>query len=483
MPEVGRKYVQILAAATPNLCQFTNGFCVSLSSFAIPHMLKGEGGRIYTEDETSWFASIMALGCISGALHGGYVAEKLGRKKGVIIDCIGLALSFLIIAVFDNFPLILIGRFLSGHFAGSNMVTSSIFVAETSHSSIRGFTGTLLIIEYCSGFTLSMLLGALFPWKIVCYIVLIFPTLAFFIMLWLKETPSWLLRHGRETDAVEALEFYRGNPEIVKEEMKKMKENLRKIEKQSEGETSTIQWLNNKFRRFRDAAFLKPFMLLNLMLNIGLDWGGFPALAFYMHTILEEVKAPVDPYWMAVILAAFRSVICVGLSFILIKAPRRKVYLLSGSIVAVALFCQAAFAYLLPYISQDLMVYARWIPLLAIFLQYLGFGLGWGAIMYMLQGELLPSDMRSFGVGLIGIIDNIFLFFSVKSVPFLISSAGVGGMFSLYCLLVLITLIISFFCMPETKGMSLEEIEDFYSASKQHPEGEVNKSDFTTEKV
>ena len=32
------------------------------------------------------------------------------------------------------------------------------------------------------------------------------------------------------------------------------------------------------FRRFRDAAFLKPFMLLNLMLNIGLDWGGFPAL-------------------------------------------------------------------------------------------------------------------------------------------------------------------------------------------------------------
>jgi len=477
MAEVGRKFVQILAAAIPNLCQFTNGFAVSLSSYAVPRMLKGEGGRVFSDEETSWFASIMALGCISGALHGGYVAEKFGRKKSVIIDCIGLALSFLIVGFFDNFSLILLGRFLSGHFAGSNMVSASIFVSETSHASLRGFTGTMLIIEYCCGFCLSMFLGALFHWKVVCYLATIFPTIGFVVMLWLRETPSWLLRQGRETEAKEALTFYRGNPEIEKEELEKMKDNIKKIEKQNEGMgTSTLEWLNSKFRRFRDGAFLKPFLLLNLMLNIGLDWGGFPALAFYMHTILEEVKAPVDPYWMAVVLAAFRSIICIGLSFILIKAPRRKMYLFSGSLVATALFIQAAFAFLNPYISEEMMVYAKWIPLLAIFLQYLGFGLGWGAIMYMLQGELLPSDMRSFGVGLIGIMDNIALFFSVKSVPALIASVGVGGTFSLYCGLVLLTLVISFFTMPETKGMSLEEIEDFYSSSmKKNTDTEKSK--------
>eukprot|EP00088_Acartia_fossae_P070060 TRINITY_DN9288_c0_g1_i2.p1 TRINITY_DN9288_c0_g1~~TRINITY_DN9288_c0_g1_i2.p1 ORF type:complete len:264 (-),score=38.45 TRINITY_DN9288_c0_g1_i2:11-754(-) len=229
---------------------------------------------------------------------------------------------------------------------------------------------------------------------------------------------------------------------------------------------TAMERLKNKLRRMTDSAFLKPFLLLNLMLNIGLDWGGFPALAFYMHTILEEVKAPVDPYWMAVILAAFRSVVCVGLSFILIKAPRRKMYLMSGSIVAVALFMQSAFAFLSPYLTDEIMVYARWIPLLAIFIQYLGFGLGWGAIMYMLQGEILPSDMRSFGCGLIGILDNIALFLAVKSIPILISNIGVGGMFSIYCVLVLITLTVGFFVMPETKGMSLEDIEDFYSAMR-----------------
>eukprot|EP00088_Acartia_fossae_P070061 TRINITY_DN9288_c0_g1_i5.p1 TRINITY_DN9288_c0_g1~~TRINITY_DN9288_c0_g1_i5.p1 ORF type:complete len:483 (-),score=53.19 TRINITY_DN9288_c0_g1_i5:85-1533(-) len=467
MEETNRKFVQILAAATPNLCQFTNGFSVSLSSYAVPQMLQATNGVQFTDEETSWFASIMALGSVTGALYGGYVADKIGRKKSLILDCLGLILSYVIIGVSNNFPIILFGRFLSGHFGGSNMVTSSIFVGEISHPSIRGFTGTLLIIEYCAGFTLSMLLGAIFPWKTVVYITIIFPTVAFFIMLALKESPSWLLRQKKESEAVDCLYFYRGNPVTVKEEIERMKDNLQRIEKQNETMGNTaMERLKNKLRRMTDSAFLKPFLLLNLMLNIGLDWGGFPALAFYMHTILEEVKAPVDPYWMAVILAAFRSVVCVGLSFILIKAPRRKMYLMSGSIVAVALFMQSAFAFLSPYLTDEIMVYARWIPLLAIFIQYLGFGLGWGAIMYMLQGEILPSDMRSFGCGLIGILDNIALFLAVKSIPILISNIGVGGMFSIYCVLVLITLTVGFFVMPETKGMSLEDIEDFYSAMR-----------------
>ena len=60
--------------------------------------------------------------------------------------------------------------------------------------SFIGFTGTLLIIEYCCGFCLSMFLGALFHWKVVCYITTIFPTIGLCIMFCLRETPSWLLR-------------------------------------------------------------------------------------------------------------------------------------------------------------------------------------------------------------------------------------------------------------------------------------------------
>jgi len=81
MSETNRKFVQILAAASSNLCQFTNGFAVSLSSFSIPQLLRGDGGITFTEEETSWFASVLAIGSITGALYGGYFSDKFGRQK------------------------------------------------------------------------------------------------------------------------------------------------------------------------------------------------------------------------------------------------------------------------------------------------------------------------------------------------------------------------------------------------------------------
>ena len=81
-------------------------------------------------------------------------------------------------------------------------------------------------------------------------------------------------------------------------------------------------------------------------------------------------------------------------------------------------------------------------------------------------GELLPADMRSFGSGLLGILDNISLFVSVKMGPTIIASLGVGGAFMLYSCFCLTNLIISFFTMPETKGLSLEDIEDYYKNKK-----------------
>ena len=70
--------------------------------------------------------------------------------------------------------------------------------------------------------------------------------------------------------------------------------------------------------------------------------------------------------------------------------------------------------------------------------------------------------MRSLGCGLLGVLDNISLFIAVKTVPTLISYLGIHGAFMSYSACILTNLIICAFVMPETKGLSLEEIENFY---------------------
>ena len=78
------------------------------------------------------------------------------------------------------------------------------------------------------------------------------------------------------------------------------------------------------------------------------------------------------------------------------------------------------------------------------------------------QGELLPSTSRSFGCGLLGIVESISLFISVKYVPDLNKFLGMHGTFYFYSGNVVIVAIISYFVMPETSGKTLEEIENMF---------------------
>ena len=115
---------------------------------------------------------------------------------------------------------------------------------------------------------------------------------------------------------------------------------------------SRMENLKFTMTRLASAQFLKPFLFLNLILNVGLEWAGFPALAFYMHTILKQMKIPLDEYWVAVGLAGYRSLLTLGLSFVLYKVRRRPVYLLAGSLVCLATACLSAYNWIVPYLSQ-----------------------------------------------------------------------------------------------------------------------------------
>lgn len=405
---------------------------------------------------------------MTGALAGSVTCELFGRRKSMLLDAVLFIAGWLLIGLPTQLPLLLIGRFITGHMAGSSMMCSPIFVAETSHPSFRGLTSCLLIVLYCGGFTLSMLLGALFPWRTVVLIACSFPVLSFLILIFMKESPTWLARKGRIEEAKSSLMFYRGDAAVVRDELERIRDNLTRIQKQNESfGNSFISRMKTKLRRMRNPGFLKPFLLLNVMLNIGLDWGGFPALAFYMHTILENITIPFDTYTIAIFLAAYRTVVAIAFSFVVSKLPRRITYLTAGSMSAVALAIQAGYAWFSPYFPEAYKSYLTWIPLAGMIIQYTGFSLGYGTIVYGLQGEILPSDMRSFGSGLLGFMDNIVLFFAVKTIPFFMSTIGVGGMFFTYCCCTLFNLVVCFFVMPETRGMSLEDIEDFYTAMKQ----------------
>ena len=108
------------------------------------------------------------------------------------------------------------GRLLTGHSSGSNLVASPIFVSEISHPDLRGASSVLTMVCYTSGFFVSMLCGASLPWRLAASAYITTPVLSLVMILFCQESPSWLLRRGREDDALRSLYFYRGDMEVSK---------------------------------------------------------------------------------------------------------------------------------------------------------------------------------------------------------------------------------------------------------------------------
>ena len=134
----------------------------------------------------------------------------------MVVDSVSMALGLLAISLAPNTTFLLLGRFLTGHCSGSNLVSTPIFVSEISHPDLRGTTSMLTMACYTFGFFASMLSGAILPWRVATGVFMVTPLLSALLLIFVHESPTWLLRKGRKEQARDALYFYRGDLDTVK---------------------------------------------------------------------------------------------------------------------------------------------------------------------------------------------------------------------------------------------------------------------------
>ncbi|TRY67596.1 hypothetical protein TCAL_13686, partial [Tigriopus californicus] len=427
----------IFGALSACLTMAVAGTCYSKSSVVLPQL-----------------RSEHFLGCVLG----GFTSDFFGRRISLIIDNITFIISLFLIALAPNFSVMLVGRFLEGVSAASCLVSIPIFVNEISQPEVKGFTSSLNMICYTTGFAFMSILGAMFPWRWAVGIVLIIPLTALVGLGISHETPVWLLRKGREDAALRSMTFYRGNEEVIKWEMERTKRSIADVNIDRD-ESSLLKMAKRLLRR---PDFMKPFLIVLGLVTIMIDCSGLPAFAFYLVPILQESNLPIDPYWCAASLTCYRAFIAIATSGIVARCHRRPVFFASGCAI---IFSSGSFSlyYLLDtHHLLDNFPWIKWWPVLSIFVMYTGFSCGYASVIYNYQGELMPLDTRSFGSGLIGLVDNLFLFVLAKSIPSLTIMIGLEGLFSIFFIVTSISMILSYFYLPETFGLNSEEIGDLF---------------------
>ncbi|XP_047540040.1 facilitated trehalose transporter Tret1-like [Vanessa atalanta] len=427
-----------------------------------------------TELESSLVGSLPSLGAMAGTAMIGWILSVFGRQKGGLIIALPLMISWLMIDLTSSSIVILIARFIGGTSGGAIMVHSPIFISEVVEESIRGTLTSAPITFYCLGVLLSYLLGWFLTYRYIIWANIICCLIYVGLMMTINESPVHLMRQKREEDARLAIAHYRGasiSSKVVMEEFSRLKQQITPAveliavdsdAKADEAEKEKLN-LNNddeenpKMSSFK-MLFVSPssrraFTVVGLTLSVQVMMG-MVAVQVYAKDIFGSAAPSLSSHFCSVM---FALVLLFGslLSALFSDKFGRRVLLVTSSI-AVGL-CLAGMGVLI-----QTSILPPWVTAVLILLFCFSFMFGSGSVPYVLLAEAFIPEVQSLASMLLMEWVWLLNFFIVGVFPYMVKFFGVHGSFYSFACFAVIDTIIGLFLVPETKGLTNEQIQEMF---------------------
>lgn len=289
-------------------------------------------------------------------------------------------------------------------------------------------------------------------WRNVAWCANILPLAAVVSIYLIPETPAWLLRNGYESRALKALTFLRGSEISAQKEANDMKQRLAK-------ERATTRTNENIFRLCCQRVAMKPLVIVIVFSLLQMFSGTFIVI-FYAIDIISEFGADFDNKHAAIWTAAVRVVCCMIFCAILIFVRRRRIMMISG--IGSGIFCLALSAFMYARVGQPKMDYDVLVAGVCL-LGYIVFNTALMVMPGIMIGELFPARIRGRTAGGVFASMNVALFIFAKKFPALQAYLKMRGVFLVFGVSSILLTVFMCLFQPETKGRSLEHIEDYFN--------------------
>ncbi|RZC93438.1 hypothetical protein C5167_026052 [Papaver somniferum] len=399
---------------------------------------------------TSWYnLSSVEIGLVvSGSLYGALIGSILAF---IIADFLAIVTS-----VAPNFMILVIGRMIYGVGIGLAMHAAPLYIAETAPSQIRGRLISLKEVFIVLGMLLGYTVGSLEidrvgGWRHMYSTSIPVSLLMAIGMWWLPPSPRWLLlgaiqgkgntEKARET-AIYCLCRLRGGGDSAPDQVDEMLNELSYVE--GEKETS-----------FRDIFQGKCLKALTIGAGLVLfqQITGQPSVLYYAATILKSAgfSAASDATRVSILLGLLK-LIMTGVAVLAVDKLGRRPLLLGGvSGIAVSLFLLGSY--------YTFLNNAPFVAVSSLLLYVSCYQLSFGPIGWLMISEIFPWRLRGRALSiavLVNFSSNALVTFAFSPVETLIGS---GMLFVVFGEIALLALVFIYFIVPETKGLTLEEIE------------------------
>ncbi|RAG87000.1 sugar porter family MFS transporter [Streptacidiphilus pinicola] len=391
----------------------------------------------------------LSVGAMIGAGLAARLTGRIGRRRTIMASGGVVILGTVACALSPGFGVLVVFRTLLGLGIGLSSATVPTYLSELAPARIRGAMGSLNQIFIVSGILIAFLvdywLQPAHQWRWMFAGALV-PALVLVVGLtFLPETPRWLVNLGREDEARAVLASTHRADEIDAE-LQAIREVIRLDREQS-----------YRVRDLFTSRWVRPMLLVALLLAIGQQFSGVNAINAYFPTMLVSLGFTANTALLSAIVLGVTKLAFTAWVVFVVDRWGRKPLLLIGNVVMVVTL--ALTGVVISGVHDKGTLGTLTVVLLVLYLA--GYELGWGAVVWVMMAEVFPLKARGAGMGVgavvlwaaTGLITAIFPIMSDRN------HLGVANSMYVFAAVNLVLLGLTKRLVPETKGRSLEQIE------------------------
>ncbi|KAJ3675592.1 hypothetical protein LUZ60_004634 [Juncus effusus] len=449
------------------------------------------GAQIFIKDDLGMsdtqieiLTGIINLYSLAGSLTAGWTLDKIGRRKTLGLTAIIYFVGPLITCVSSNYAFLMIGRFITGIAIGYTAI-APVYIAEVSPVSMRGFLTSVpemavnsgILLAYVSNFAFANLPVHL-SWRVMFALGLVPPVVLGFGVLVMPESPRWLVMKGQIGKAREVLTRISNTREEAETQLVEIKETVG-IPKDSTGGVVSVPKHHHNKSVWKE-LILKPnpavrrILITVLALQFFQQGSGIDTVVLYSPRVFEKAGMRSNSYLLgATVVVGIAKTILILIAMIFSDRVGRRILLLSStagmavSLVILGLGLQT--------VDNNLTNDSTWLVVACIIavLTYVSFfSIGIGPLCMAYSSEILPLKLRAQGVALGMAMNRVVCGVVTMTFISLYEAISIAGSFYMYAGIAGSGCVFVYFCLPETKGRSLEDIEVLFEKKEKEKEGQ-----------
>ncbi|EMC0285207.1 sugar porter family MFS transporter [Staphylococcus pseudintermedius] len=407
------------------------------------------GALLYLKDDIPLNAyteglvvSSMLVGAIVGAGLSGPLSEKLGRRRLVFMISIVFIIGALILALAPTMEILVLGRVIIGLAVGGSTAIVPVYLSELAPTDARGSLSSLNQLMITIGILASYLVNYAFApiegWRWMLGLAVVPSVILMIGVIFMPESPRWLLEKRGEKAARDVMKLTYPASEIDHEI-----ENMKKINQIADNTWTVLKspWLLSTI------IIGSVFALLQQLIGIN-------AIIYYAPKIFATAGFGESTAILSTVGIGVVNVLVTIFAISIIDKIDRKKLLVIGNIGMVAsLLIMSALIWLIGVNS------AAWIILLCLTTFIIFFGVSWGPVLWVMLPELFPMRARGAATGIAALLLSIGSLLVAQFFPVLTDVLQVQQVFLIFAVIGIIAMIFVIKFLPETRGRSLEQIE------------------------